>query len=289
MRDLRGHMKTKTALIIGCGYLGRRVGTAWRLRGDDVWALTRSPQHATEFTSAGVRPVIGDVLDPPSLQQLPSADTILYAVGYDRSAAHSKRAVYVDGLRNVLSALPARVGRLIWISSTSVYGQSQGEWVDESSPCAPTSDGGRICLSAETLARESFAGTGGVSVLRLSGLYGPGRLAARIDALKSQRPVRGNAAGWINLIHVDDARDAILACAESTRPVETLLVTDDRPLQRRDYYQQLSAAIGAPRPVFDENADADELGKRCSNQKLREVLGIDLTYPTIVDGLPTAT
>jgi nucleoside-diphosphate-sugar epimerase len=274
-------------LVIGCGYLGERVARDWREQGDDVWAVTRSAHHAARFEQLGITPLVGDVVDPDSLRALPEVDTVLHAVGYDRSAAVGKREVYVAGLANVLHALPAGCRRLIYISSTSVYGQSQGEWIDESCPCEPTSEAGHICRDAEQVARERFRGADGVSVLRLSGIYGPGRLAARIDGLRRQQPIAAHPDGWINLIHVDDARQIVQVCAQIAAPVETLLVSDDRPLQRRDYYSQLTAALGLPEPQFPGDIDAD-LGKRCSNCRLREELGVTLTFPTFAAGLPSA-
>lgn len=275
-------------LIIGCGYLGRRVAGVWRDQGDQIWALTRSTEHAATLTEMGISPLVGDVLDRETLSSLPAVDTVLYAVGYDRTAAATKRAVYVEGLRNVLSSLPASCGRLIYVSSTSVYGQSQGEWVDETSACEPASEGGEICLAAEQLARTEYPGADGVSVLRMSGLYGPGRLAARVAALRQQQPIAASPDGWLNLIHVEDACGAVILCADLANPVETLVVSDDQPLLRRDYYRQLTAAIAAPPPVFDSSTGTDR-GKRCSNQRLRQSLGMELQYPTLAEGLPTAT
>jgi nucleoside-diphosphate-sugar epimerase len=278
---------TVRRLIIGCGYLGERVARDWREVGDDVWALTRSVDHAARFQQLGITPLLGDVLDPGSLSALPEVDTVLHAVGHDRSAPAAKREVYVNGLANVLKALPADCRRLIYISSTSVYGQSRGEWIDENSPCEPTTDGGRICRDAEQVARDLFRGAERVSVLRLSGIYGPGRLAARVESLRQQQPIAGRPDGWINLIHVDDVRHIVQTCAMLPTPVETLLVTDDRPLRRRDYYVQLAAALGVPEPAFFDEEEL-ELGKRCSNRLLREELGVKLTFATFAAGLPSA-
>ena len=98
-------------LIIGCGYLGRRVAAQWRLAGHAVTALTRSPENAQTLQALGIDPILGDVLEPASLRPLPSADCVLYAVGHDKRAAPSKREVYRDGLGNVLRELaPARPG-----------------------------------------------------------------------------------------------------------------------------------------------------------------------------------
>jgi nucleoside-diphosphate-sugar epimerase len=134
-------------LIIGCGYLGRRVARSWVARGDTVYALTRSPAHAAELKTLGCQPRFGDVTDPQSLSDLPECDTLLYAVGQDRTSGKTQREVYVEGLKNVLDRVAAKAGQFLYISSTSVYGQNSGEWVDESSPCQPGSPGGRDCLA----------------------------------------------------------------------------------------------------------------------------------------------
>jgi nucleoside-diphosphate-sugar epimerase len=280
----------RSRLIIGCGYLGRRVARRWLDAGDDVAALTRSEVHAEEFRSEGIRPIVGDILDSRALRGVTSAQTVLYAVGFDRTTAASKREVYVDGLRNVLQALPAGVGQFLYVSSTSVYGQSQGETVDETSACLPQSEGGRICLDAERLLHEGLGDRVPTHVLRLSGIYGPGRLIARIEALREHRPLPGHPESWLNLIHVADAARVIVACAQR-HPAgsELWLVSDDRPVHRRTYYETLARLVGAPPPRF---AAVDEpsrnLGKRCNNRRLRDALGVRLEFPTIDEGLADA-
>src|SRR5262249_12394551 len=120
-----------TALVIGCGYLGRRVAVAWRDQGRTVYALTRS--RADELAATGLSPIVADVTDPASLSHLPKVDTVLYAVGRDRSSGQSMHSVYVTGLTNVLAALPPPA-KFLYVSSSSVYGQTGGEWVTEDSP-----------------------------------------------------------------------------------------------------------------------------------------------------------
>ncbi|MEZ6053877.1 MAG: SDR family oxidoreductase [Planctomycetaceae bacterium] len=279
-----------TRLIIGCGYLGRRVATRWVENGDTVYALTRSSTHAEELATLGVRPILGDVLDPSTLTVMPHASTVLYAVGHDRTGDASKRAVYVEGLRNVLAALPTSVERFVYISSTSVYGQSQGEVVDESSPCHPTTEGGQICLDAELLVRETLANRLSTHILRLSGIYGPGRLIARIDGLQAGRPLQVEPNGWLNLIHVEDATTAVIACTNHEATGSPLtLVSDDRPIQRRTFYETLAQLVSAPVPKFECSAEVtSQIGKRCNNRRLRDDLGITLAFPTIDAGLPHA-
>lgn len=304
-------------LIVGCGYLGRRVAARWLAQGDEVQAVTRSTEHADHLRELGIRPIVGDVLQPETLRALPDCDTLLYAVGRDRNSGHSQHEVYVDGLNNVLQSLNGRVGRLIYISSTSVYGQNQGEWVDEDSPCQPTSSNGQVCLAAEqtvwkyfsqgqpAVATPSNSATGpdgrvtdsrmpggrvtsGIAhILRLAGLYGPQRLIARIASLKAGTPLTGEPSAWLNLIHVEDAAAAVVACEARVTSRSTYVVADDLPIERQAYYAAVARLVGAPEPRFEERGvgETPALNKRCRNARVREELGLSLQFPDIHAGL----
>jgi len=275
-------------LVVGCGYLGERVARRWAAAGHTVHVLTRSTERARTFAERGWNPVVGDVVDQEALKGLPACDVVLFAVGFDRRAPHPKRSVYVNGLENVLRSGAGRSRRWIAISSTSVYGQTGGERVDEDSPCVPAAEGGQICLAAEEQVGAWRDRTGGeASVLRLSGIYGPGRLLARAQQLREGEPLSGRGDAWLNLIHGDDAAEVVCRVAEMAAPPDRLLVTDDRPILRAEYYSQLARLADAPAPRFAAEAAEADLNKRCSNQRLRS-LGIALSYPTIDVGLPHA-
>ncbi|MBS0205978.1 MAG: SDR family oxidoreductase [Planctomycetes bacterium] len=280
-------------LIIGCGYLGHRVALAWMADGYKVAALTRSATKGAEWSRAGIHPVIGDICEPTTLASLPAAETVLFAVGYDRSSGRSQQAVYVDGLNNVLRVLAGRTRRFIYISSSSVYGQSAGEWVDEMSECQPVQSGGKCCLAAEQLVQTHFPPgltTGSANVLRLSGIYGPGRLLSRVEALRAGETLSGRGDAWLNLIHVDDAVRAVLACERRGQPGQTYLVTDDRPIRRAEYYGRLAELADCPPPGFNPDAQPGRgsggINKRCRNSRLRDELQVELQFPTINEGLP---
>jgi nucleoside-diphosphate-sugar epimerase len=278
------------ALIIGCGYLGRRVATRWQSRGHSVFALTRSDENASALRSQGIQPIQGDVLRPESLSALPKADVVLYAVGYDRRGAASKEEVYVQGLANALREVASRIGRLLYISSTSVYGQDSGEWVDEASVCAPPTESGQICLAAERVIREFFpTDDGRASILRFSGLYGPGRLLRRIESVRAAEPIHSNPAAYLNLIHVDDGARVLDQLVQHRSLAPIYLVTDNQPVPRREYYARLAELIGGPPPIFQPSAaDLASFNKRCSNARLRKELGDILRFPNIDHGLPDA-
>ena len=116
-----------TKLIFGCGYLGERVAHLWHEAGDRVVVVTRSTDRAADFAARRhYQAIVADVTRPESLVELPASDTVLFAVGFDRKVQQSIHEVYAGGLRNVLSALSSKAGRVIYISTTGVYGDSAG-------------------------------------------------------------------------------------------------------------------------------------------------------------------
>jgi nucleoside-diphosphate-sugar epimerase len=270
-------------LVVGCGYLGMRVAQTWRASGRRVCALTRD--RAAELAAAGLEPVVGDVTDPANLAALPAAGTLLYAVGLDRRAGRSMREVYVGGLANVLDQL-ATAGRLperfLYVSSTSVYSQTDGSWVDETSPTEPTEESGRVVLEAEQMLREKLPAA---IVLRFAGIYGPGRVLRR-QALLNGEPLVGDADKWLNLIHVADGVRALLAAEQRGRPGETYLVADGTPVTRRAFYTRSAELLGGPPARFEPAPPGPtDANRRVGNRKAREELGFVPEYPSYAEGL----
>lgn len=279
-------------LILGCGYLGERVAHAWHAAGKPVTALTRSSERAEQWRSRGWSAIVGDLGDPATLPELSEVETVLFAIGYDRQGPYSQRAVYVDGLAAVLAKMKDCCRRFLYVSSTSVYGQHAGEWVDETSPCEPTQPGGQLCLEAERLVHAAFPEPGAAVVLRFAGIYGPNRLLSRIETLRAGQPLSGRADAWLNLIHVDDGAATVIAAAEAEYPLRNYLVSDDLPVQRGAYYTHLAELTGAPQPTFDESAPSPRgsggLNKRCLNARLKSELMPNLRFPTFQEGLVSA-
>lgn len=276
-------MTEPSRLILGVGYLGRRLAERWKATPGQVFGTTRRRDHFPKLTQLGPAPIAWDVLaggDP-----LPAVETVVYAVGFDPSASSTRADVYVDGLRRTLEQLP-RPGRFLYVSSTGVYGDHQGDWVDESTLPAPTDPGGQACLEAENLIRD-FASQRGwdVVILRFAGIYGPGRLI-NLERLKRGEPIAGDPEGWVNLIHVEDGA-GILALAETkARPGETYLVSDGEPVRRRDFYQYLAEKAGLESPRFDPGQASRHRGnRRVSNRKLLAELAPNFAYPSFREGL----
>jgi nucleoside-diphosphate-sugar epimerase len=268
-----------THLILGCGYLGRVVARRWLAAGDRVVALTRA--QPGELRALGIDPILGDVTNLASLK-LPSADTVLYAIGLDRSSRHSMREVYLRGLDNVLNVLPTP-RRFIYISSTSVYGQTDGVWVDENSPTEPAEENGRIVLECEQLLRRRLPDA---IILRFAGIYGPGRLFKQA-AVEKGEPLATDPDKLINLIHVEDGARAVVAAGERGRPGAIYNVCDSEPVLRRDFYNELAELLRAPAPRFEPKS-RDRSSRRISNRRLRTELGVELKYPDFRAGLRQA-
>ena len=278
-----------TRLVFGCGYLGARVAGQWLAAGHAVFAATRSAERARLLEQDGLRPIVADVTRPETLRELPTAETVLFAIGYDRRASASRRAVQVDGLRAVLDALPAPPARILYISSTGVYGQSDAAWVDEDSPCRPTREAGQVLLAAEQLLAQHPQGSRAI-ILRLAGLYGPGRIPRAVD-LPTGRPIPVPSHGHLNLIHVDDAAAVVLAAELHAQPPRTYLVADGHPVARREFYTYLAGLLGLPRPQFVEPPPDDPAAlraradKRVNNARMLAELRVTLAYPTYREGL----
>ncbi len=248
-----------THLIFGCGYLGRRVAELWLAKGYRVAALTR--RNADALRTAGIEPIVGDVLKPATLTALPRAPTFLYAVGLDRAAGKSMREVYVIGLANVLDTLPP-CDRFIYVSSTSVYGQTNGGWVHELSATNPTEEAGKVAVEAEQLLRAKLPNA---IILRFAGIYGPDRLL-RKQAILNGEPLAGDASKWLNLIHVADGASAILVAESDGVPGETYNIADGEPVRRRDFYTHLAELLGTE-AEFKQKPEPGSPNRRVSNRK----------------------
>jgi len=277
-----------TKLVFGCGYLGSRVARRWVAEGERVAAVTRSHDRVDALRRDGIEAVVADVCRRESLRELPEAETVLVAIGYDRGGGSPRREVIVAGLRNVLSAVP-NVQRLIYVSSTGVMGDHDGAWVDETALCQPQREAGQVALEAERLLAD-HALAGRTVVLRLAGLYGPGRLPKLAD-IKSGRPVAAPEGAYLNLIHVDDAAAVVLAAERCPRPGALYLVSDGSPTRHREFYRELARQLGmgevefvAPEP--GSRGAAAALGnKRIDNRRMLDELGVKLRFGDYRPGL----
>ncbi|MEM6671668.1 MAG: SDR family oxidoreductase [Planctomycetota bacterium] len=266
-------------LVAGCGDVGSEFARRAIAEGHVVHGLRRSARPLPE----GVRGLRGDVGDPATLRDLPAdLDAVVYAVAADERSDAAYERAYPVGLRNVLEAVRARITadlRVVFLSSTGVYGQTDGSRVDESSPTEPTSFTGTRLVEAERLlAERPVRGTS----LRLGGIYGPGRtyLVDSVRAGRATYPEEG--PGWTNRIHRDDAARAILFTLRLDDPPAALNVVDPNPTRRREVLEWLAERIGAPTPVSAPGA-ARGGDKRVDSSRL-ETLGFTFDHPSFREG-----
>lgn len=294
---IRKHPVTQspqTALIAGCGYLGLRVANVWQADGMAVTAITRTAVRAMEFERLGLKPLQLDLSHPPKHAALPAADVVLWAVGLDRSAGVARKQIWLDGLRWLIQNLSGAPQRFLYVSSTSVYGQVDGEIVDEHTSTCPTTEGGQCCVEAETLARAEFATrfpSTQVVVLRMTGIYGPDRLLRRVADLRQQTPLPGEPEHSLNLIHVDDAVRMVRYIATAENTPDLINVVNSGTVTRREYYERLAELVDAPHPVFGNSEQS--VGRQRGGNK-RVVSRYDLSSPAefrhdhVLDGLKDA-
>ncbi|BDU20360.1 SDR family oxidoreductase [Dyella sp. GSA-30] len=258
------NFSSERVLLAGCGDLGQRVAQRLIDRGASVWALRRHPPA----WKGALRWLRGDLSDPASLASLPAGITrIVFLPAPDARDEAAYRAVFVEGLRNLLGALDLAVcRRVVFVSSSAVYGEHDGAWIGETTPPDPLSFNGRVLLEAERwLADQALSSV----VLRLAGIYGPGRMQL-IERLRSgQVRVPRDVPHWANRIHVDDAADAIMHLLMLAEVLPLYVGADDTPLPLDVLYDFLARQVGVPVPATGP-APAGVGSKRLSNARLRE-------------------
>ena len=282
--------------ILGCGYVGLELA---RQAGDEheVIGVRRSPDGLDAIEATGATAVQADVTDADDLSAVPDVDSLVFAASSGGRGAEAAERVYVDGLQTVIEAFGNRAfspDHLIYTSSTGVYGDHDGDWVDETTDLSPTTEKTRVLAEAERIARD-VAPEYGIdgSVVRFAGLYGPNRY--RLDRYL-EGPV---TEGYLNMIHRDDAAGAVRFALESSDE-ELLLAVDDEPVEKHAFADWLADECGVDRPpkrTKAERLEDDTLSaaarrriltsKRCSNERLRE-LGYDFEYPTYREGYRAA-
>ncbi|HSH54547.1 MAG TPA: SDR family oxidoreductase [Methylotenera sp.] len=259
-------------LIVGCGDLGGAVASQLAKSGIEVVGVRRSAQAID-----GVHVITADVTRPASLSMLKQIqpDILVYCVAANGQTDEQYKAQYVDGLRNVLATQSEnpKLKHAFFVSSTRVYGQKTEELLDESMAAIPADFGGERLLEAENLLNAFPCNS---TVLRLSGIYGPGRLRM-INLAKSPEnwPTQNS---WTNRIHRDDAAAFIVYLVQSVlaaKPVQACyIVTDSRPARQHEVLSwiatQFHISTSAEAPI--------EGGKRLSNQAMLST-GFKLQYP----------
>lgn len=265
-------------LIAGCGDLGGDLGRRLAATGHSVWGLRRQAERITP----PIRPIAGDLTAADSLSGLPSVplDRLYYLATPGAYQDEAYRQAYVIGLQNLLAALPHAPRRLVLVSSTSVYGQLDGEWVDENSPTAPRSFAGRRLLQAEDLAGQCP----GAVVVRFGGIYGPGR-QRMLDKVRRGEPCVAAPPYYTNRIHREDCIGVLAHLGRADVPPGLYLAVDDEPCTQCELMDWLAQRMQLPRPERRSDPAGGVRGsnKRCRNDRLKAT-GYRLLYPSYREG-----
>ena len=270
-----------TILIAGCGFLGRDIAVRSRAMGWRAIGLVRSEESAAETSrEIGVEMIAADLGDRDSLvaarARLPAISLVVHAASSSRGGPEAYQRVFIEGLANLREIFAPQ--RLVFTSSTSVYGQSDGSRVTESSLAAPTSATSRQLLEAETVALA-----GGGLVARLAGLYGPGRCVVLRKFLDGSAVIEDGGTRVLNHIHRDDAADAILAMLSDPASHGIFNVADNTPLLQLAVYQAFARQFNLPLPPTGprpENRKRGWTSKQVDNSRLRS-LGWAPHYPSL--------
>jgi nucleoside-diphosphate-sugar epimerase len=279
-------------LIVGCGDVGHRLAARAKARSEDVHCLVRSADGANRLLEQGLDAIASDLdAAPPRLGDSWDQAKIFYLA--------PPPAVGVDDprMQRFLAALPmTRSRRIVYISTTGVYGDCKGAWVDERRQPDPQVDRARRRLAAERHLRAwRDAGHGELVILRVAGIYGPGKLP--IERLRQQVPMIGaDEAPWTNRIHIDDLVAVCEAAMHRGRDNAVYNVSDGNPGNMRDYFDRVAERYGLPPAPLITLAEAraalspgmlSYLGesRRLDNRKMLSDLGVTLRYPDLAAGL----
>jgi nucleoside-diphosphate-sugar epimerase len=279
------------ALIIGCGYVGSALAMELARRGHTVEAVRRTEVRNEQLEAAGVRVLTADITNPRDLPRLETSyDWVVNCVAPSSGGPAAYSSVYLEGNQNLVSHFKGSgIRKFVYTSSSGVYGQDDGSEVFEDCPAVPESDTGRILRQAEIALLDAHANLKfpGI-ILRVSGIYGPGRsywlrmfLAGEADFHPDSR--------YMNMIHRDDVVGAIIIALEKGKAGEIYNASDNEPVRQSDLFAWLADRTGRPAPQPGSGPGGEPrrrtvTNKRISNRKLREELGWQPGYPTFREG-----
>ena len=269
-----------TVVIAGCGDLGTETGLRFAAMGHHVMGLRRSAEKLPSEIQGQSVDLSAEVPTLPA-----DTDIVVIAMSPDERSVDGYRAAYVETARRVVTAIRrdcAAAPRVLFVSSTAVYGVDDGSWVDASSPADPTTPTAAVLREAEETLLELIPEA---TILRLAGIYGPGR-TRQIDRVRDGVETISSEPRFTNRIHRDDAAAAIVhLMTRRDWPKTVYIGVDDCPVDQREVVEHLAHSLGLPVPpvVADSARTRGTRGKRCDNTRLRES-GFVFSYPTYREG-----
>ena len=273
-------------LIVGCGYVGLPLGKELVRQGHAVFGLRRSILAEAELKAAGIAPLHADITQPETLAQLPrDFDWVVNCTASGGGDADDYRKIYLEGNSNLVKWLAdSPVKKFIYTSSTSVYGQNDGSVVTEKSPAEPDAATSKVLAETENFLLAAAQRKFPAVILRVAGIYGPGRGHSFKQFLRGDARIEGDGERWLNMIHRDDIIDVIIAAMRDAKPGEIFNAVDSEPVSQLEFFKWLATELKKPMPPT-VLADAEAwrkrgvTNKRVSNAKLRAELKYEFQFP----------
>jgi nucleoside-diphosphate-sugar epimerase len=269
-------------LIAGCGYVGQAAGDLFHAAGWEVEGWTASEKSAAKLSVKPYPICQVDISKPDQVtERAGTFDAVIHCASSRGGAATDYRQIYLNGARNLLDRF--REAKMLFTSSTSVYAQRDGSWVNEESETKPAHETGLIMLETEELIIER-----GGTVARLAGIYGPGRSALLSKFLAGTAIIDPQSDRFVNQVHRDDIVSAIsLLLTRKAQGIQIYNVVDDQPMPQTDCYRWLAKRLNRPLPPIGKSTGQRKRGdsnKCVSNEKLH-CLGWIPQYPTFAEGM----
>jgi nucleoside-diphosphate-sugar epimerase len=281
-------------LIVGCGYVGLPLGAELVRRGHEVFGLRRSLLAEAELKAAGITPLHADITQPETLTKLPrNFDWVVNCSASGGGGADDYRRVYLEGNRNMISWLAETPPKkFVYTSSTSVYAQNDGSVVTEASSAEPDAPTGKVLVETEKYLLAEASGSRGLAphqnfpavILRVAGIYGPGRGHWFKAFLRGEARIEGDGSRMLNMIHRDDLIGIIITALERGAPGEIYNAADNEPVSQLNFFEWLAAELQKPMPP-KVAADAEVwrrrgvTNKQVSNAKILKKLNYQFQFP----------
>ena len=266
------------AAIVGCGYVGKAIAQKWTALGFNVLATTTSPERIEELQQLASQVVVLTGDDKTKLKfALSDRDIVLLCVGSKRGASYQQ--TYLGTAQTLAAVLPqTQVKQLIYTSTCSIYGQTHGGWVDETVPPAPTSTNGQVIEQTEQTLLSAAASDRKICILRLGGIYGPGRTLARIYGRIAGTTRPGTGEEIANWVHLNDIVNAI-DWARSQQLSGIYNLVQDELIPRRELITKVCEKNDLSPVQWDNNPPSPpNRNVRLSNQKIKDT-GYQFVHP----------
>lgn len=277
----------KRVLICGCGYVGLAVGARLSALGHEVFGVRRSAADSL-LVAAGITLLRADLARPDDVRSLPGPyEWIVNVTSSAQGGETAYRSAYLEGTRNLIQVFGSSSCRLVYTSSTSVYAQTEGEWVTEDSDANPSTATGQILRQTEAELLGAASNCFHPTVLRVAGIYGPGRHHLLSRLLAGNRSA-GAPDRWLNMVHRDDVAGAILHALNADFSGGLFNVTDNEPVQAKTFEAWLARRLNLDLDALASDANGPakrgESNKRISNRRFFEKFGWRPSYPSYREG-----